>query len=152
MTQAGPKLCSLLRGYIRNVKLHQTISAQHPHESQREGGGRREVTSTSPILWQRPAAALKSVNGFKCSRKPQQTRSLLSTLHSSVQPDQQLHGNTQLLKQQREKDISKKYLKYKGKKPAVTSNNPPTRNLQIWVNFIEESIYLCVVCCCLLVD
>lgn len=31
----------LLRGYIRNVKLHQTISALHPHESQteRERGG-----------------------------------------------------------------------------------------------------------------
>lgn len=38
-TQASRSLCSLLRGYIRNVKLHQTISAQHPHES---GGGVRE--------------------------------------------------------------------------------------------------------------
>ncbi len=39
VTQASPSLSSLLRGYIRNVKLHQTISAQHPHESQRERGG-----------------------------------------------------------------------------------------------------------------
>lgn len=38
VTEASRGLCSLLRGYIRNVKLHQTISAQHPHESQREEG------------------------------------------------------------------------------------------------------------------
>ena len=37
VSQASPSLSSLLRGYIRNVKLHQTISAQHPHESQPEG-------------------------------------------------------------------------------------------------------------------
>lgn len=41
VTQASPSLSSLLRGYIRNVKLHQTISAQHPHESQRGGEWRR---------------------------------------------------------------------------------------------------------------
>lgn len=46
VTQASRSLSSLLRGYIRNVKLHQTISAQHPHESQgekeeEEGGQRR---------------------------------------------------------------------------------------------------------------
>lgn len=36
-TQASLSRCSLLRGYIRNVKLHQTISAQHPHESGKRG-------------------------------------------------------------------------------------------------------------------
>lgn len=51
VTQAGQPQPS--GGYIRNVKLHRTISAQHPHESQRGRGGGvmgKEVTSTCPYI------------------------------------------------------------------------------------------------------
>lgn len=71
VTQASRSLSSLLRGYIRNVKLHQTISAQHPHESQGEKeeeeggrGGWREVTSTTHGFWHGPGDFFFSSSKF----------------------------------------------------------------------------------------